>query len=335
MLVSIVINNYNYADYLGEAIDSALAQTYSNCEVIVVDDGSTDGSREIIRGYGNRILPVLKENGGQASAFNAGFAASKGTWILFLDADDLLDANAVELSMNYVSQAIPNPVLLSFYLRNVDAKGCVLEDHSTTPRKLTEGNHLKHLLERGNYSFAPTSGNLFGRAYLKEILPMPHGEYRICADLYLLILAPFFGSLKVVSKGPLGSYRLHGSNNYYASGKDEKTFADLVIRNLELEKKKFDLVAKFAKKSGLVVSRMMQFRSPTLVFRRIYAKKCLASKSPFKDDNLFFLILVQSLLLFRVQFLHRWKKMLNLFCKSLLVAIYPAKKAYKIAERLS
>jgi len=77
-LVSIIINNYNYARFLRDAIDSALNQTYDRTETIVVDDGSTDNSREIIAGYGDRIIPVLKENGGQNSAFDAGFAASAG-----------------------------------------------------------------------------------------------------------------------------------------------------------------------------------------------------------------------------------------------------------------
>ncbi|MGL5878790.1 MAG: glycosyltransferase family 2 protein, partial [Xenococcaceae cyanobacterium] len=88
-LVSILINNYNYGKFLPEAIDSALAQTYDRCETIVVDDGSTDNSQEIIASYGDRIVPIFKTNGGQASAFNAGFAASSGDIICFLDADDV------------------------------------------------------------------------------------------------------------------------------------------------------------------------------------------------------------------------------------------------------
>ena len=71
-LVSIIINNYNYGNFLPIAISSALKQTYSNVEVVVVDDGSTDNSREVVAGYGDHIVPILKENGGQASAFNSG-----------------------------------------------------------------------------------------------------------------------------------------------------------------------------------------------------------------------------------------------------------------------
>jgi glycosyltransferase involved in cell wall biosynthesis len=88
-LVSIIINNYNYGCFVGEAIESALNQTYSHLEVIVVDDGSTDNSREIIANYKDKIIPILKENEGQSSAFNSGFATAKGDIICFLDADDI------------------------------------------------------------------------------------------------------------------------------------------------------------------------------------------------------------------------------------------------------
>ncbi len=89
-LITIIINNYNYSLFLKAAIESALGQNYPAVEVVVVDDGSTDDSREIIGQYGRRVLAVLKENGGQASAFNAGFARSQGKFIIFLDADDML-----------------------------------------------------------------------------------------------------------------------------------------------------------------------------------------------------------------------------------------------------
>src|SRR5438034_11525190 len=87
-LVSIVINNYNYDRFLRDVIDSALNQTYDRTETIVVDDVSTDNSREIIAGYGDRIIPVLKEKDGQYSAFDAGVAASCGSIACFPDSDD-------------------------------------------------------------------------------------------------------------------------------------------------------------------------------------------------------------------------------------------------------
>src|SRR5258708_4113332 len=94
-LASIVIVNYNYGRFVGAAIDSALAQTWPHVEVIVVDDGSTDDSRQILRGYGERIRPIFKSNGGQASAANAGFAAASGDVIILLDADDVLLPDAL------------------------------------------------------------------------------------------------------------------------------------------------------------------------------------------------------------------------------------------------
>src|SRR2546423_15707744 len=87
-LVTIIISSYNYGRYLRKAIDSALKQTHAHTEVIVVDDGSTDDSRVVIASYGDQIVPVLKENGGQASALNVGFSASQGDVIIFLDSDD-------------------------------------------------------------------------------------------------------------------------------------------------------------------------------------------------------------------------------------------------------
>ena len=94
-LVSVVVNNYNYAAYLAEAIDSALQQDYEAKEIVVVDDGSTDHSRDIVAGYGSTVIPIHKANGGQASALNMGFDASHGDIIMFLDADDFLLPSAL------------------------------------------------------------------------------------------------------------------------------------------------------------------------------------------------------------------------------------------------
>src|SRR6266571_4575720 len=98
LAVDIVVNNFNYGRFLAEAIDSALAQTYSNVRVIVVDDGSTDESREVLGAYRDSAEVVLKSNGGQASALNNGFARSTGDVVIFLDADDMLRSDAAALA---------------------------------------------------------------------------------------------------------------------------------------------------------------------------------------------------------------------------------------------
>jgi len=89
-LVSIIISSYNYARFLPQAVESALGQTYSRTEVIIVDDGSTDGSSEVMRQYSGQALLIDKPNGGQASAFNTGFGRSRGEVVIFLDSDDSL-----------------------------------------------------------------------------------------------------------------------------------------------------------------------------------------------------------------------------------------------------
>src|ERR1700730_3706812 len=104
-LVSILINNFNYVEFLNEAIESALNQSYPAIEIIIVDDGSTDGSREVIARHADKVRAVLKENGGQGSAFNAGVAASRGEILCFLDADDFFYPNKVAAVVDEFTKA--------------------------------------------------------------------------------------------------------------------------------------------------------------------------------------------------------------------------------------
>lgn len=87
---SIIIANYNYEKYVGDAIESALMQDWPSKEIIVVDDGSTDRSVEIIKGFGNKVLSFFTKNKGQREANNFGFSMSSGKIIIFLDSDDML-----------------------------------------------------------------------------------------------------------------------------------------------------------------------------------------------------------------------------------------------------
>lgn len=96
--VSIVIPVYNGSNYLRHAIDSALAQTYENIEVIIVNDGSNDGGKteDVAKSYGDKIRYFHKENGGVASALNVGIREMRGEWFAWLSHDDLFSVNRIE-----------------------------------------------------------------------------------------------------------------------------------------------------------------------------------------------------------------------------------------------
>jgi glycosyltransferase involved in cell wall biosynthesis len=209
-LVSIVIDNFNYARFLPAAIDSALAQTYSPIEVIVVDDGSTDNSREIVARYGDRVVSVFKANGGHASAFNAGFRASHGGIVMFLDADDMLLPTAVE---EVVRAWHPGTAKAQFVLAHIDAQGRLLGGTVPyAPAQMPNGDIRESILSSGGYIGAPTSGNAFARMVLENLLPLPEPQWHQAADTSLEILAPFFGDVVSLEK-TLGYYRVHESNH--------------------------------------------------------------------------------------------------------------------------
>ena len=94
-LVSVIIPNYNYAEFLSECIESVLNQDYEQIEVIVVDDGSTDSSREILRSYGDKIKVIEISNSGAPTARNFGLMNAKGGYIAYLDADDCWVRNKI------------------------------------------------------------------------------------------------------------------------------------------------------------------------------------------------------------------------------------------------
>ncbi|BAO45442.1 glycosyltransferase family 2 protein [Thiolapillus brandeum] len=97
--ISVVIPNYNYEKYVGEAIRSVLDQTWNNREVVVVDDGSTDDSVRVIRKFGDKVRLIRQENQHLSAARNTGIRAAKGNWIAFLDSDDLWHPCKLELQV--------------------------------------------------------------------------------------------------------------------------------------------------------------------------------------------------------------------------------------------
>lgn len=203
--MSIVVSNFQYAHFLPEAIDSALAQT-EPCEVVVVDDGSTDGSRETIAAYGDLVIPVLKDNGGQASAFNAGFARCHGEVVIFLDADDTLRPEAARHAL--AATAPSSVVSVQWYLDIVDGDGRATG--ARTPSGHTRDDLRDRTLRRGPGSrlCPPASGLAWSRDFLERVMPIPETVRDAGAEPFLTDVAPLYGEVVSLSLS-LSSYRVH------------------------------------------------------------------------------------------------------------------------------
>ncbi|MDQ3015469.1 MAG: glycosyltransferase [Bacteroidota bacterium] len=228
--VSIIVTSYNYSSYLRNAIDSALMQTYPHIEVIVVDDGSTDHSAEIILGYNEKIIPVLKQNGGQASAFNAGFIKCSGDIILFLDSDDVLHPSAVEKIIPLFQGSTVAKV--HWILNEINGAGKAT-GKVTPSLQLSDGDLRDEVFRIGPSASGgpphspPTSGNAWSRMFLSQVLPIPEAEYITCTDQYLQTLAPVYGRIRAIEQ-ELGSYRIHGNN--YSLNPLEKYMNEFLTR---------------------------------------------------------------------------------------------------------
>jgi len=230
-LVSVIITNYNYEQYLSEAIESVLHQTYQHFELIIVDDGSKDNSAEIINKYvllhPEKIKVVVKENGGQGSAFNAGYRIAIGEVIAFLDADDYWYENKLETIMKYHQKydGIQHNLMI-----NNQFKYTFLENEST---KMQLG-----LNEFGFMGTIPTTGLSFSRKVLEDIMPVPEQDYRICADLYIRAVFLLYNDILSI-ENPLGFYRVHDSNHWYNNksvSEDYITNTTKKLNDLKFEK---------------------------------------------------------------------------------------------------
>jgi glycosyltransferase involved in cell wall biosynthesis len=274
--VSIVINNYNYGRFLGEAIESALAQTHPGVEVVVVDDGSTDDSREIMARYGERIRPVLRENGGQAAALNSGLAASRGEVIFFLDADDLLHPEAVAEVMAHWR---PGVVKVQFLLDVIDAEGAP-RGSRFPPDQGWPGELRELILALGTYPSTGTTGNAFDRAALERLMPIPEAGWRRQPDSYLILLLPFLGEALWIDK-VLGEYRSHGSNQWTM----EELSLERLREQIRGEELREEALREWAPEFGIEVPRDWRLRNPNHLQTRLASLRLDAGSHPYSDDG--------------------------------------------------
>jgi glycosyltransferase involved in cell wall biosynthesis len=126
--VSVVIPCYNQARFLGEAIQSVLCQGYTDLEIIVVDDGSNDGTEEVASGYARedpRVRLIKQENRGLAAARNRGLAEAGGEYVVFLDSDDRLVSGALGVGVREL-EAHPGCAFVSGICRKITADGSIV-----------------------------------------------------------------------------------------------------------------------------------------------------------------------------------------------------------------
>ncbi len=223
--IAVVISCYNYERYVGKAIESVLGQRCEACELVVVDDGSTDGSWSVIEQ--SRARSFRTRNKGQPAACLFGVKQTRAPFVLFLDADDELKPGSLQVILDALDDKVAK---LQFPLVWTNANGHVL----TTSPHLTDARDshalARQVLKTSVYFSPPTSGNVFRRdvaLLLDEIDPDENG-----VDGAILFAAPFMGDIVSLSR-PLGIYRVHDQNQSgIGRGLDPKTLERDMRRHL-------------------------------------------------------------------------------------------------------
>lgn len=212
--ISVVIPCFNYARYVGQAIESALAQAHPESEVVVVNDGSTDGSLAVIERYASQVVVIDQVNQGSIAAYNRGFSESSGDVVIFLDADDLLEPGALAA---VAAAWTPACAKLQYDLKIIDAEG---RDTGRRFCNFASGYGTAEarsaFLRTGTYRWPVTTGNAYSRWFLEPMFPLriEHGP-----DGHLNTVAPVYGDVKVLPQ-VLGAYRVHGANMWSSDGSD-------------------------------------------------------------------------------------------------------------------
>ncbi|NJM45335.1 MAG: glycosyltransferase [Alkalinema sp. RU_4_3] len=272
-LVTVLIDNYNYEQYLSCAIDSALGQTYQSVEVIVVDDGSKDNSRAVIESYGDRIKSVFKVNGGQGSAFNAGLPEITGEIVCLLDADDVFVPDKLEKVVS-LFQSMPEVDWVFHALQDVNAAGDPIEvspDHGSFETQVLD---LRGMIRQGQELpyLPPTSALCFRRSILQQILPMPEA-LRISSDNFLCLSAAFLGKGYLYGQA-LSQYRIHGKISML-SGR---------IRGCSMGKRTFARPTTCA--SGFLRQHPLRIAASPMLWVKLVAERACIGSSKFLSRNI-------------------------------------------------
>ena len=204
MKLAIIIANYNYRDFVGAAIESALAVDWPDKEVIVVDDASTDDSRAIIESFRSSVAAYFRPKSHQLGAHTFGFEQSTGEVIIFLDSDDLLEPDVMQ---EVAKVWRPGVSKVQYRMNLIDAAGRQLG--SAIPQFPPNDNPQKlrrSFLDTMTYITPPGSGNAYSRDFVRNVFAF--GPTIPESDAVLLTIAPLLGDVLTIRK-PLARYRIH------------------------------------------------------------------------------------------------------------------------------
>ncbi|WP_200806229.1 glycosyltransferase family 2 protein [Demequina sp. NBRC 110052] len=272
--LSVVIPNYNYGRFIEAAIDSALAVDWPDVEVIVVDDGSTDDSRERIAAYGDRITAVFQANAGAREASNVGFARSTGDAIVFLDSDDLLEPTLAREVAIVWSDRVSK---VQFPMIRIDRDG--IPTGSRFPefaRVPTPDDVRRWMRATGEYPTPPGTGNVYARTFLEKLFPLD-GTCGAWTDSACLAAAPYLGDVITVER-PQARYRQHGENDSFLLA-DPRRFSDHVAR--ALQRHRFALALSGNEADG----DAPLFRGRHLLQLRVAARRMRPQDRPLPGDS--------------------------------------------------
>jgi glycosyltransferase involved in cell wall biosynthesis len=212
-MVTVLVDTYNHERFIEDALVSVVEQDFpaSEMEILVVDDGSTDGTPEIVRKFAPRVRLLRKANGGQASAFNFGIPEARGEIVAFLDGDDWWTRNKLACVLEAMAS---DPEV------GIVGHGIVIvqRDGSRQSEALREGFRFRAdtmegaKLFRRRGAFLGTSRMTIRRDLLRKIGPVPE-SIRVQADEYLFTLAAVLAYARILEQA-LTFYRLHESNAF-------------------------------------------------------------------------------------------------------------------------
>jgi glycosyltransferase involved in cell wall biosynthesis len=203
--LAVIVTCYNYESFVERAIRSVLDQARHDCEIVVVDDGSTDGSWGVISRCGITAFKI--ENSGQRAACLFALDRTRAPFVLFLDADDELKPGSLATIIGLLDPAVAK---LQFSLTQIDAQGNAIGGPlSPLGTFRCRGKLARRVIRTGVYRTPPTSGNVFRRdvcEFLREV------DYDRAVDGVILFAAPFLGDVISISD-ELGCYRIHDRND--------------------------------------------------------------------------------------------------------------------------